>query len=401
MNIVVQKYGGKTLSNITKIKEVAAFIKKHINSGKNLVVVVSAMGDTTNHLLSLANEISEDPNKRELAVLMASGEQVSIALLTIALHELNIDAVSMTGAQINLLTSGTHTKSKITDLDESTVLDKLSEGKVVIVAGFQGVNEENEITTLGRGGSDTTAVALAVRLECPCEIYSDIDGIYTIDPKYYPHARKLSEISYDEMLEMSIAGSDILNARAIEMAQRFHVPLTVALSCSEIPGTIVKEMESNMESMAVMGVAINNEEAMISINGVPHDMKTLADIFQKMAEKDINIDMISQTMPINKLVSLSFTIPKTDIATTRKLLDEFGSKIHTFSYEIVENICKLSVMGLGMLTQSGVAARLFRILADHSIEVSIITTSEIKISYVIKPEDQKAAVEAIAKEFEL
>lgn len=401
MNIVVQKYGGKTLSNITKIKEVAEFIKSHIDSGKNLVVVVSAMGDTTDHLLSLANEISRDPDKRELSVLMASGEQVSIALLTIALRELGVDAVSMTGSQINLLTSGTHTKSKIMDLDESSILDKLADGKVVIVAGFQGINEENEITTLGRGGSDTTAVALAAKLGCSCVIYSDIDGIYTIDPNYYPQARKLSEISYDEMLEMSIAGSEIINASAIEMAQRFNVPILVALSCSDIPGTIVKEMISNMESMAITGVAIENEEAMISINGVPHDMKTLADIFQKIAEKEINIDMISQTMPVNKLVSLSFTIPKTDIVDARKLLDEFGKKIDNFSYEIIENICKLSVVGLGMLTQSGVAARLFRILADNFIEVYIITTSEIKISYVIKPEDQMAAVEAIAKEFEL
>ena len=401
MNLVVQKYGGRTLSHISQIKEVADFIKKHISAGKNPIIVVSAMGDSTDRLLGMAYEIGKTPDKRELAVLMSSGEQVSIALLTIALHEIGIDAVSMTGPQIGLVTSGSYTNSKITDVNETAILDKLSEGKVVIVAGFQGINEDNEITTLGRGGSDTTAVALAARLGCSCEIYSNIDGVYTVDPQYYPHARKLDVISYDEMLEMSIAGAEIINSRAIEMAQRFKVPLYVALSGSDLPGTIVKEMESNMESMAITGIAINNDEAMVSISGVPNDMKTVADIFEKMAEKEINIDMISQTMPVNKLVTLSFTFTKTDIAEVRTLLDSFCEKIFTFSYEIVENICKLSVMGLGMLTQSGVAARLFRILADNYIEVSIITTSEIKISYVINPEDQRAAVEAIAKEFEL
>jgi len=401
MSLSVQKYSGKTLGNIEKIKEVALFIKKHMEMGKNLVVVVSAMGDTTDRLLEMAGQISEDPDKRELAVLMTSGEQVSIALLTIALHEIGVDAMSMTGPQIGLMTSGSHTRSVITDLDEKVILEKLAEGKVVIVAGFQGVNEENEITTLGRGGSDTTAVALAARLGCPCELFADIDGVYTVNPNYYPNARKLAEISYDEMLEMATAGADIVNSRAIELAQRYKVPLSVSLSGSDYPGTIIKEMESNMESTAITGIAINNDEAMISITGIPNDMKTMADLFEKMADKYINIDMISQTMPKNKLVSLSFTIEKGDIGSAKKLLDEFAESIDSVKYEIVENICKLSVMGLGMLTQSGVAAKLFRILADHHIEVSTITTSEIKISYVIAPEDQRTAVEAIAQEFNL
>lgn len=401
MNLVVQKYGGKTLKNIDKIREVASYIKRHYEMGKRPVVVVSAMGDTTDQLLHMAYAISPDPDKRELAVLMSSGEQVSIALLTIALHELGLDAVSFTGPQIGLMTSGSHTRSTITSINEEIILERLKENQVVIVAGFQGMNEENELTTLGRGGSDTTAIALAAKLCCACEIYSDIDGVYTVDPRYYPQARKLNEISYDEMIEMAIAGADILNARALEIAARYGVPLSVSLAGSEFPGTIVKEMESNMESTALTGIAINNEEAMISINGIPNDMKTIADLFQIMAEKAINIDMISQTMPVNKLVSLSFTIEKTDIGASRKILDDFCQNHFTVSYEIVENICKLSVMGLGMLTQSGVAARLFRILANESIEVSTITTSEIKISYVIKPEDQTRAVEAIAREFNL
>mgnify|MGYP001078045170 CR=1 FL=1 len=334
MSLSVQKYSGKTLGNIEKIKEVALFIKKHMEMGKNLVVVVSAMGDTTDRLLEMAGQISEDPDKRELAVLMTSGEQVSIALLTIALHEIGVDAMSMTGPQIGLMTSGSHTRSVITDLDEKVILEKLAEGKVVIVAGFQGVNEENEITTLGRGGSDTTAVALAARLGCPCELFADIDGVYTVNPNYYPNARKLAEISYDEMLEMATAGADIVNSRAIELAQRYKVPLSVSLSGSDYPGTIIKEMESNMESTAITGIAINNDEAMISITGIPNDMKTMADLFEKMADKYINIDMISQTMPKNKLVSLSFTIEKGDIGSAKKLLDEFAESIDSVKYEI-------------------------------------------------------------------
>jgi len=332
---------------------------------------------------------------------MATGEQVSMSLLSIALNNLDADAVSFTGQQVGIRTNGSHTKSKIADINEEKIREEHRKGKIVIVAGFQGVNEYNEITTLGRGGSDTTAVALAAKLGAQCEIYTDVDGIYTIDPRLYPRAKKLDCISYEEMLEMASSGASVMHSRSIELAEKYKVPVLVALSRGDIPGTIIKEMDNTMENTAITGLAVNNDEAIITLNGVPHDIKVIAEIFQSIANKDINIDMISQTFPVNKLVSISFTLPKTDLYQASKVLNTFKKKIFTFSYETCDNITKLSVVGLGMNTQSGVAAKVFNLLAENDIPVSIVTTSEIKISYVISPDDQKKAIEAIAKEFDL
>ncbi|HPW41367.1 MAG TPA: aspartate kinase [Bacillota bacterium] len=401
MAIIVQKYGGTSVETIEKINNIAEHIVKRKSEGNDMVIVVSAMGKTTDHLINMAHEISPDPDKRELDVLMATGEQVSMSLLSIALNHLGADAVSFTGQQVGIRTNGSHTKSKIADINEEKIREEHRKGKIVIVAGFQGVNEYNEITTLGRGGSDTTAVALAAKLGAQCEIYTDVDGIYTIDPRLYPRARKLDCISYEEMLEMASSGASVMHSRSIELAEKYKVPVLVALSRGDIPGTIIKEMDNTMENTAITGLAVNNDEAIITLNGVPHDIKVIAEIFQSIANKDINIDMISQTFPVNKLVSISFTLPKTDLYQASKVLNTFKKKLFTFSYETCDNITKLSVVGLGMNTQSGVAAKVFNLLAENDIPVSIVTTSEIKISYVISPDDQKKAIEAIAKEFDL
>lgn len=401
MSIIVQKYGGTSVGTIEKIKNIAEQIKKRKAEGNDMVIVVSAMGKSTDQLINMAYEICPDPVKRELDVLMSTGEQVSMSLLSIALNNLGIDAVSFTGQQIEIKTEGSHTKSRIADINEEKILSELKKGKIVIVAGFQGVNEDNEITTLGRGGSDTTAVALAAKLGAKCEIYTDVDGIYTIDPRLYPSARKLKCISFEEMLEMASSGAGVMHPRSIELADKYKVPVLVALNTGDIPGTIIKEMDNTMENTAITGLAVNNDEAIITLNGVPHDIKVIAEIFQSIANEEINIDMISQTFPVNKLVSISFTLPKVDLIRAVKILDGFREKIFTFSYEADDNISKLSVVGLGMNSQSGVAAKVFNLLAENSIPVSIVTTSEIKISYVIKPEDQKKAIEAIAKEFDL
>ncbi|MHB1393827.1 MAG: aspartate kinase [Clostridia bacterium] len=401
MAVIVQKYGGTSVETIEKINRIAERIVKRKSEGNAMVIVVSAMGDTTDKLIRMAYDITPDPHKRELAVLMATGEQVSMSLLSIALNHAGADAVSFTGQQLGIKTEGSHTKSRIADICEEKIREELNKGKIVIAAGFQGVNEDNEITTLGRGGSDTTAVALAAKLEAQCEIYTDVDGIYTIDPRLYPSARKLECISYEEMLEMASSGASIMHSRSIELAEKYKVPVLVALNTGDIPGTIIKEMDNTMENTAITGLAVNNDEAIITLNGVPHDIKVIAEIFQSIANKEINIDMISQTFPVQKLVNISFTLPKTDLYQASMILDNFKDKIFTFSYEAYENISKLSVVGLGMNSQSGVAAKVFNLLAENNIPVSIVTTSEIKISYVISPDDQKKAIEAIAREFDL
>ncbi|MDD4833920.1 MAG: aspartate kinase, partial [Lutispora sp.] len=382
-------------------RNVAKRIGERKEKGFDLVVVVSAMGKTTDYLIEMAHQVSHKPKKREMDVLMSTGEQVSISLLSIALNDIGIAAVSYTGPQLGIKTEGYHTKSRISEIDKDVILNAVNKGKVVIVAGFQGVNGNNEITTLGRGGSDTTAVAIAAKLNCPCEIYTDVDGIYTVDPRVYPSARKLESISYDEMLELASSGAGVLHTRSIEMAEIYNVTLTVALNTGDIQGTIIKELDSTMEKTAITGLAVDNSESMITLNGVPHDIKVVADIFDKIAKLDINIDMISQTTPINKLVSISFTLPKTDLPQAINILEQFKEKIFTFSYDTFNNISKLSVIGIGMKSQSGVASKMFNILAENDISVHIITTSEIKISYVINPEDQQKAIEAVAREYNL
>jgi aspartate kinase len=401
MDIVVQKYGGTSVGDLEKIKQVAARIKDRKENGSKLVVVVSAMGKTTDNLLSMAYRLSSNPKPRELDVLMSTGEQISIALLSIALNEIGCKARSFTGQQVGILTEGFHTKSKIADINSSVILDELQKDNIVIVAGFQGVNENNEITTLGRGGSDTTAVALAAKLGATCEIYTDVDGIYTVDPRLYPNARKLECISYEEMMEMASLGAGVMHPRSIEIGHKYKVPIYVAISTGEFPGTYIKESDDFMERTVITGMAVDNNDAMVTVINLPYTIKAISRIFQSLGEKHINVDMISQTTPVNRLINVSFTIPKSDLPAALEGLKELKNELGPFGIETDTEITKLSVVGMGMRTQSGVAARMFSVLSDNNINVKIITTSEIRISCAIDPKDQNRAVTAIAKEFDL
>jgi aspartate kinase len=401
MDIVVQKYGGSSVGDLEKIKNVAKRIKERKETGAKLVVVVSAMGNTTDELVSMAYALSDNPRPRELDVLMSTGEQVSIALLSIALNDIGCKARSFTGHQIGLITEGFHTKSKISDIDASVIYEELDKDNVVIVAGFQGINTNNEITTLGRGGSDTTAVALAAKLGAVCEIYTDVDGIYTIDPCLYPAARKLEFISYEEMMEMASLGAGVMHPRSIEIGHNYKVPIYVAINTGECPGTFIKESDEIMEKTVITGLAVDNNDAMVTVNDFPYTVNSVSQLFKGLAEKHINVDMISQTTPVGDRISVSFTIPRNDLAAALESIKQLQEKAGPFTVETDTDIAKLSVVGMGMKTQSGVAARMFSVLAESGVKIKIITTSEIRISCTIDPKDQSKAVSAIAKEFDL
>lgn len=401
MKTIVQKYGGTSVGSIDRIQNVARRIIKRKEAGHRIVVIVSAMGDNTDRLLGMADQISKNPPKREIDMLISTGEQVSIALLSMALQEMGHDAISLTGSQVGIKTVGGHTKSKISEIDDATLQKHLKDEKIVIVAGFQGVNEEKDITTLGRGGSDTSAVAIACKLQCPCEIYTDVDGIYSLDPRRYAPAKKLDAISYEEMLEMASLGAGVMHPRAVELAQKFNIPIIVASSLEEKPGTIIKESEKDMENTEITGLAIDNDDVMIDLDYVPHDIKITADIFDSLAKEQINIDMISQTSPHENNVNISFTVPKTELGEAKQLLEKVCVRYPQIKLKINEDITKLSVVGIGMRSQSGVAGRIFVLLAKANVEVLMVTTSEIKISYAIRPSDQQKAVEIIASEYDL
>ena len=401
MGMVVQKYGGTSVGTIERIKNVAKRLAHRRDQGDGVVVVVSAMGKTTDLLISMAKELSEAPSRREMDALMSTGEQVSIALVSIALNDMGYDSVSLTGFQAGIMTEGFHTKARIQDIDIDRVRHYLSEGKIVVVAGFQGINENGDITTLGRGGSDTTAVALAAKLGCICEIYTDVDGIYTVDPRLFPTARKLDAISFEEMMEMASLGAGVMETRAVEIGQKYNVPIYVALSTEDWPGTYIKEYDVTMESKAITGLSVSDNDLMVTVNHVPYDVKNISMIFEELAKMDINIDMISQTAPSHGFVNVSFTAPKNDGDLINQVLERVTKQFHHVEIEVEREITKLSVVGIGMRSQSGVAARMFKVLADHDIGFKQVTTSEIRISYVIDTKDKQKAIEAVAKEFNL
>ncbi len=401
MALVVQKYGGSSVGTIAKIKNVARRVAKRRENGDRVVVVVSAMGKTTNMLVEMAKEISDNPSKREMDMLMSTGEQISSSLLSIALKELGFDSISMTGFQAGIHTGGLHTKARITDIEISNVKEELDNGNIVVVAGFQGVNEKGSITTLGRGGSDTTAVALAAKLSCSCEIYTDVEGIYTVDPRLYTEAKKLETISYEEMLEMASLGAGVMQPRSVEIGQKFGVPIYVALSTEERPGTYIKEYDVSMEEKVITGLSVSDDDIMITINTIPYSSKVVSGLFEKLAERDVNIDMISQTAPYDNFINISFTANKVDLNAIREVIRIFEEETGGIAAEIDEEITKLSVVGNGMRSHSGVAAKMFKILAENDIEFKQVTTSEIRISYTINPKDKIKAVHAIAKVFDL
>ncbi len=400
MAVIVQKYGGSSVGTIEKIKKVADTVIKRKKAGDSVVVVVSAMGDTTDNLISLANEITDDPDKRELDALISTGEMMSCSLLAMAIKNKGYDAISYTAYQIGIKTSGQYGKSLIDDIDNENIKRSLDNGKIVIVAGFQGINEEGDITTLGRGGSDTTAVAIAVKLNGICEIYTDVDGIYSVDPRKYKDAKKLDEIDYEEMLELSSLGAQIMHSRSIELAQKYDIPIYVGLSNSEIKGTVIKGVNKmNMESKPVTGLATSDEDVAITIKEIDNDINTVSNLFQAVANKRINIDMISQTAPVNNKVSLSFTIPKIELKECMQIVEGFYPYKNKIAID--EDITKFSVVGIGMKITSGVAAKMFKLLSENNIGVKMITTSEIRITCAIKQEDKIKAVNVVAKSFNL
>lgn len=398
MRMLVHKYGGTSVGTLEKIKKIAKRVILEKENGYEMVVVVSAMGKTTDHLVEMSKEISKNPSRRELDLILSTGEQVSIALLSMAFQEFGYDAIALTGFQAGIKTYGPHTKNKILDIDSDKIQNYLSQGKIVVVAGFQGINDEGDITTLGRGGSDTTAVALAAKLNCPCHIYTDVDGIYSVDPRLYPQAKKLQTVSYEEMMEMASLGAGVMEARAIEIAYKYNIPIYVASSMNDVEGTYIKEYDEKMEENIITGLSISDDSLMVTISRIPDQIEHIAMIFEKLAQENVNVDMISQTAPLSGVISLSFTAPKDDLFIIEKIMSEFNEG---FEVSIEQEMTKISVVGIGMRNQSGVSGRLFRLLANHDIKVKQVTTSEISISYMIDTKYKETAVSVLSKELNL
>ena len=386
MALIVQKFGGTSVGNTDRIKNVAARVAKYRERGEKLVVVVSAMSGVTDSLIKLAKEIMPLPSEREMDMLLATGEQTTIALTAMALHSLGVPAVSLTGAQAGIVTDGVHTKAKIQNITPRQVHHLLKEGNVVIVAGFQGQTPEGQITTLGRGGSDLTAIALAAALKADlCQIYTDVDGVYTADPRIVPNARKLAEIAYDEMLELAGTGAKVMQLRSVEFAKKFGVVFEVRSSLNDNPGTIVKEETQNMESVVIRGVSLDKNQAKITLAHVPDKPGVAARIFKAIGDAAINVDMIVQTAShgASGATDISFTIDKPDLLKAQKVLESIKQDIGFKQIVAVEKIAKLSIVGVGMRSHSGVAARMFEVLANEGVNIDMISTSEIKISVVI------------------
>ncbi|WP_147633604.1 aspartate kinase [Turicibacter sanguinis] len=401
MGILVHKYGGTSVASTDKIKNIAKKIVAEKEKGHDLVVVVSAMGKTTDDLIELSKKISTNPDKRDLDMLLSTGEQVSISLLSMALKEYGVDAICLTGFQAGIKTQGPHTKNKIIDIDIEKVKSYLKEGKVVVVAGFQGMNEKGDITTLGRGGSDTTAVALAAKLRGGCHIYTDVDGIYSVDPRLYKEAKKLDDISYEEMMEIASLGAGIMEPRAVEIGCKYQIPIYVASSQHDITGTTIRGVDHNMEENVITGLSISDDVLMVTISNLEFKVENIAIVFEKLAEANINVDMISQTGPINGIVNLSFTASTDDYDVIKEVMQQLKKQYQEIDIELEDDITKVSVIGVGMLNQSGVTEKIFRILANHHISFRQVTTSEISISYTINKKDKATTVAVLAGELGL
>ena len=396
-DIIVQKYGGSSVATTEKITNIAKRLIERKKTDSKIVVVVSAMGDTTDDYISLAKDITKNPDKRELDVLMSTGEMISASLLAMSLKSMGCDAVSYNAYQLEIHTSGTHGKSLIDDINVSKIKESLEEDKIVIVTGFQGLDERGDITTLGRGGSDTSAVALAVKLNGKCEIYTDVDGIYFTDPRKFKEAKKLEEIEYEEMLELASLGAQVMHSRSIELAQKYQIELYVGLSCSDIKGTYIRGIKNmKLEDKVITGLATSDDDVAITLD---IDEEKVVDLFENIANKSISMDMRSQTAPINSSnITVSFTIPKEDLVKAKEIVSKYVLKNKII---IDENITKLSLVGLGMKHTSGVASKVFSILRKNGIKVKLITTSEIRITCAISSKDTHAAVQGIAREFNI
>ncbi len=399
---IVQKYGGTSVGDVERIKKVAERIKSIRDQGHELVVVVSARAGVTNELIARAKAVCAQPADRELDMLLAIGEQETIALTAMALHGVGVKAVSYTGAQAGIFTDKVHTKAKIKTINAKKLETDLKAGNVIIVAGFQGINEDGQITTLGRGGSDLTAIALAAAIKADkCEIYTDVDGVYTADPRVVPTARKLEEISYDEMLELASSGSKVMQSRSVEFAEKYGVVFEVRSSFNYNPGTIVKQEVAYMEKVVVRGVAVDKDQAKVIVSNILDKPGSAASVFRALADANIIVDMIVQNVGRNGIANLTFTVPRTDTHKAQRALESVLDTVGGGHVAVHENIAKLSVVGVGMKTHSGVAATLFQALADKGINIELITTSEIKISVVIDQDRADEAARVAHAAFEL
>ena len=402
MSLIVQKYGGSSVAGPERIRNVARRIASYRKKGHSLVVVVSALGDTTDDLLSLAKKITKDPSRRELDMLMSTGEQISVSLLAMALHELGCDAISFTGAQVGIRTDSSYTRARILDINTRRLWEALKQKKIAIVAGFQGMDPKQEITTLGRGGSDLTAVALAKALDADaCEIYTDVEGIYTADPRLVREAVKIDRISYEEMLELASSGAQVMQSRSIEVAGKFDIPIHVRSSFSQKEGTWIVKEDASMEDVLIRGVSSNKNEAKLTVSGVPNKPGVAASIFKTLADQSINVDMIIQNIGSSADTDISFTVPKADADSAVRAIANIARKLGVGKISKDLNLSKVSVVGIGMRSHAGVAAAMFDVLGKNGINIEMISTSEIKISCVVKRKDVEKAVKLLHDEFKL
>ncbi len=400
--IIVQKYGGSSVANIGQVKKVAEKIVERAKEGSRVVVVVSAMGKTTDELIKMAGKITSSPNERELDMLISTGEQVSIALLTMAIHSLGWEAISFTGMQAGIVTNAVHTRAKVTAVNHKKIKSALEKGKIIIVAGFQGIDADGDITTLGRGGSDTTAIALAAQLEADgCEIYTDVGGVYTADPRIVRTARRIPVISYDEMAEMASLGARVMHYRAIDLARNYNVKIIVKSSFIAGEGTLIKEVDPMLEKVIVRGVTQETNVGKIVVRGVPDVPGVAYKLFKALAEEEIIVDMIIQSSHRNKVNDIAFTVALSDFNKTIKITEQLAKKIGAEGVISEPEVAKVSIVGAGITSDPAIAARMFGALAKQGINIDMISTSGIRISCLISASRIEDAVRAIHKEFNL
>lgn len=402
MALIVQKFGGTSVGSVERIQHVANRVIQEAERGNQVVVVVSAMGKTTDALVKLASDITDSPSKREMDMLLTTGEQVTISLLTMALQCKGYEATSLTGWQAGIQTEAVHSNARIQHIDTTRIQSQLDRGRIVVVAGFQGCSEDGSITTLGRGGSDTTAVALAAALKAAkCDIYTDVTGVFTTDPRYVEDARKLHSISYDEMLELANLGAGVLHPRAVEFAKNYQVPLEVRSSLENENGTIVEEEVSMEQNLVVRGIAFEDNISRVTIEGLNNELQTLSTIFTALAKEQLNVDIIIQNVTANNCLSISFSIKTVDVDAALVVLKEYKSTLGYTRIEHESGLAKVSIVGSGMISNPGVAAEMFEVLAGEKIEVKMVSTSEIKVSTVVPHADMVKAVETLHVAFEL
>ncbi|MEI6284031.1 MAG: aspartate kinase [Opitutae bacterium] len=402
MALIVQKYGGTSVGNVDRIQNVAAKIKEQWSKGHKLVVVVSARSGVTNELIGRAKALMPLPDEREMDVLMAVGEQETIALTAIALHAIGVPSVSRTGAQAGIITDGIHTRARIIKITGGDIAERLDEGKVVIVAGFQGVTPDGQVTTLGRGGSDLTAIAVAASIKADvCQIYTDVDGVYTADPRIVLSARKMPEISYEEMLELASSGSKVMQSRSVEFAQKYNVPFEVRSSFNDQPGTLVKAIDKTLEDAAIAGVALDRLQTRVTVNDLPDNPQAIATLFDDLGESGLSVDMIIKNLGKDGKSNLTFSVSTDQFVRVEKVVSQTLKKLGSGTVRSAGEISKLSIVGVGMISHPGVAGTLFKALASVGVNSELITTSEIKISVALEPAKADAAIRAVHTAFGL